>query len=85
MYAIRRRQGAANARKQARLGDQNSRASAVGHRVGWRSMASVQPGNEIAPSGGRYYTGATGSAVSSVRGKIATTSLGGTSDDDHVC
>lgn len=48
-------------------------------------MPSVQPGNEIAPSGGRYYTGATGSAVSSVRGKIATTSLGGTSDDDYVC
>ena len=52
---------------------------------GKRPMASVQPGNEIAPSGGQYYTGATGSAVSSVRGKIVTTSQGGTSDDDYVC
>jgi hypothetical protein len=28
---------------------------------GKRPMASVQPGNEIAPSGGQYYAGATGS------------------------
>ena len=39
----------------------------------------------IAPSRGQYYAGATGSAVSSVRGKIVTTSQGGTSDDDYVC
>jgi hypothetical protein len=33
-------------------------------------MASAQHGNEIAPGGGQYYTGATGSAVSSVRKRL---------------
>lgn len=40
-------------------------------------MASMHPGNEIAPSGGQYYTGATGIAVSNVRRKIVATSQGG--------